>query len=76
MFLGDEIEEAFRQPSFVPSLHLSNTVERFIPSDTKFPYDANVNEMIIMIGAPASGKSFVSKDLAEKYGYQIINQGK
>jgi bifunctional polynucleotide phosphatase/kinase len=74
MFLNDEAEEAFRQPSFIPSIHLSLKTERFIPSDTKFPYDINGKEMIIMIGAPASGKSYVSQDLANKYGYSIINQ--
>lgn len=42
-------------------------------SDYKFK-PSKKREMIIMVGYPASGKSYVSKELEKKYKYVIINQ--
>lgn len=42
--------------------------------DVEFSIEPIEKEMIIMVGYPASGKSYVSNQIKIKYGYEIINQ--
>lgn len=61
-FKGEKIQLGL--PSY-PNLTISNNTFNFVPKE---------NDMIIMVGYPASGKSTLSHDLKTKYKYEIINQ--
>ncbi|KAI6191068.1 putative protein F21D5.5 [Aphelenchoides bicaudatus] len=74
LFLGQAREEPYRLTCFNSADYLAEPKERFSPAGTKFPYDSEIQEIIIMVGSPASGKSFIAKHLAEDYGYEIVNQ--
>jgi bifunctional polynucleotide phosphatase/kinase len=65
LFLG-EPEKPFRLSGFDPET-LNNRVEvlDFQP--------LNRQEMILMIGRPASGKSTIAQDLARQYRYKIVS---
>lgn len=72
--MGQAKEEPYKQPSFNPVQYLSISKTQFVPSSTKFPYDLSQQELIVMVGSPASGKSYISKVLSEKYDYAVVNQ--
>ena len=42
--------------------------------DCQFEFEPKNKEMVIMMGYPGSGKSFISKKIAKLYNYNIINQ--
>jgi bifunctional polynucleotide phosphatase/kinase len=74
LFLNEKREEPYKQPGFVPTTYLALAKTRFVPSTTQFPYNSGRQELVIMVGAPASGKSFISKMLVNNHGYSIVNQ--
>jgi bifunctional polynucleotide phosphatase/kinase len=55
----------------IPKIIYPNTKEI---KNKKIKFVPNQKEMIIMVGYPASGKSYISKYIHENFNYEIINQ--
>ena len=64
LFLG-EAEKPFHLSGFNPETFKNDTPLEFHPTGRQ--------EMILMIGRPASGKSTIAQDLARQYGYEIVS---
>ena len=65
LFLGQKV----KIPKIVyPDIHSNKTINPPMKCVHK------TKHMIIMIGYPASGKSFLSNLYKQKYGYQLVNQ--
>lgn len=65
MFLG--------KISKIPKILYPNLFEKKVPENLNFT-PSNNKEIIIMVGFPGSGKSFISKEISTKYNYKIVNQ--
>jgi bifunctional polynucleotide phosphatase/kinase len=49
-------------------------IEKSLKNPTIFDFTPNEKEIIIMVGYPASGKSFIAQMIHHRYNYEIINQ--
>lgn len=61
----------WNRPPFDPRT-VSSSISLLEPSDAKLQSDSV--EIVLMVGFPGSGKSFVSHEYLKKAGYVIINQ--
>ncbi|TKR65195.1 hypothetical protein L596_025634 [Steinernema carpocapsae] len=69
-FLGQKTEEEHVMPEFNPETALNSEKKIFEP---KVYFSADAPEMVILIGAPGSGKSTVAKMLCDKHGFEHVN---
>lgn len=67
-------KETFKLPPFDPKSLLQETNVMFEPDDVQFPRRPGSTELILLVGSPASGKSFLSNWLHDNHGYQVFNQ--
>lgn len=63
--------KSWNRPQFDPS-KISSAVSLLEPSDAQLTSD--VQEIILLVGFPGSGKSFFSHNYLKKAGYEIINR--
>jgi bifunctional polynucleotide phosphatase/kinase len=59
------------KPAFNPTI-LDDTINLIEPADAKITSD--IQEIIILVGFPASGKSFFCKKYMKSAGYEIVNR--
>ncbi|VDN36317.1 unnamed protein product [Gongylonema pulchrum] len=71
-FLKQTHIENYILPSFSPSLSLDAKLCLFEPEDTAVPGEGP--EVLVFVGYPGSGKSFLANKLARDYGYEIVNR--
>ncbi|KAI6210773.1 hypothetical protein M3Y96_00363600 [Aphelenchoides besseyi] len=74
LFFGNSMEEPYIIKSFQPLQHFAIQRPKFEPEGTRFPYHDGTPEIVVLVGSPASGKSFLAKELASKHDYVIVNQ--
>lgn len=53
-----------------------NPVNSFPTNIPEFTFNKKENEIVIMVGFPGSGKSYIASQIAQKYNYIVINQDK
>ncbi|KAI1732681.1 polynucleotide kinase 3 phosphatase domain-containing protein [Ditylenchus destructor] len=74
-FLKKMDEEPYKLPDFNPSSIIEGGHSLFNPENTQIPPKDKSQEVIVLVGSPASGKSTLAASLAKKHkNYAIVNQ--
>uniref|UniRef100_A0AC35UIN9 Bifunctional polynucleotide phosphatase/kinase n=1 Tax=Rhabditophanes sp. KR3021 TaxID=114890 RepID=A0AC35UIN9_9BILA len=71
-FLKQFTKELFADIPFDPVNYLAQKMPKFVPADTQLGKDKQ--EMVILVGLPASGKSSLAQEWEAKHDYGVINR--